>query len=100
MQLHKHLPKSVFGRAALAAAALSGFLLFAGAPGAKANDWDDCNRRGAYTDWRLHESIEHFGYYSPQASHWRHERHEAYERLERYGRQNRRYRYYRDRDRD
>ncbi len=87
MQLHKHLPKSVLGRAALAAAALSGFLLFAGAPGAKANDWDDCNPRAAYTDWRLHE---HFGYYSPQASHWRHERHEAYERLERYRRQNRR----------
>ena len=86
MRLHKHLLKSMFGKAALAAAALSGFLLFASAPSAKANDWDDCNRRAAYTDWRLHESIEHFGYYSPQAAHWRHERHEAYERLERYRR--------------
>jgi hypothetical protein len=86
MRLHKHLLKSVFGTTVLATAALSGFLLFAGAPGAKANDWDDCNRRAAYSDWRLHESIEHFGYYSPQAAYWRHERHEAYEQLERYRR--------------
>jgi hypothetical protein len=109
MQLH--LVKSVFGKAALATAALGGFLLFAGTPSAKANDWDDDNRRAAYTDWRLHESIEHFGYYSPQANHWRHERHEAYERVERYRRHYRReqdwrerhrdrYRYHRDRDRD
>ncbi len=82
MQLHRHLVKSIFGKAALATAALGGFFLFAGAPSAKANDWDDCNRRAAYADWRLHESIEHFGYYSPQANHWRHERQEAYERLE------------------
>ena len=80
MQLHKHLLKSVFGKTVLATAVLSGFLLFAGAPSAKANDWDDYNRRAAYSDWRLHESIEHFGYYSPQAAYWRHERHEAYER--------------------
>jgi len=86
MRLHKHLLKSVFGKAALATAALSGFLLFAGAPSAKANDWDDCNRRAAYADWRLHISIEHFGYYSPEAGYWRHERHEAYERLEWYRR--------------
>jgi hypothetical protein len=86
MQLHKHLLKSVFGKTVLAIAVLSGFLLFAGAPSAKANDWDDCNRRAAYSDWRLHESIEHFGYYSPQARYWRHERHEAYEQLERYRR--------------
>jgi hypothetical protein len=86
MRLHKHLLKSMFGKAALVAAVLNGFLLFAGAPNAKANDWEDCNRRAAYSDWRLHESIEHFGYYSPQAAYWRHERHEAYERLERYRR--------------
>jgi hypothetical protein len=82
MQWHKRFLKSVFGKAALLAVALSGFLLFAGAPTAKANDWDDCNRRAAYADWRLHEAIEHFGYYSPEARYWRHERHEAYERLE------------------
>ena len=117
MQPHKYLLKSLFGKTALAGAVLSGFLLFAGAPSAQANDWDDCNRRAAYTDWRLHESIEHFGYYSPQANHWRHERHEAFERLEHYRhewrerdwhdrerREHRRdydgRRYYRDRDGD
>ena len=114
--MRMHLLKSIFGKAALATAALGGFLLFAGAPSAKANNWDDCNRRAAYSDWRLHESIERFGYYSPQASHWRHERHEAYERLERARREWREHewreherrehrdydghRYHRDRDRD
>lgn len=83
MQLPMYLLKSVFGKALLASATLSGFLLFAGAPGAKGNDLDDCNRRAAYTDYRLHEAVERFGYYSPEAAHWRHERHEAYERLER-----------------
>ena len=86
MQLHKHLLKTIFGQAALAAAVLSGFLLFGGAPGAKANGWDDCNRRVAYASWRLHEAIVYFGYYSPQADYWRHERYEAYVRLERYRR--------------
>jgi hypothetical protein len=104
MQLHKHLWKSLFGKPALATAALGGFLLFAGTPSAKANDWDDCNRRAAYTDWGLHESIERFGYYSPQANHWRQERHEAYERLKRYRRNERREHEWRehrgDRDRD
>jgi len=118
IELHKHLLKSVFGKILLATAALGGFLLFAGAPSAKANDWDDCNRRAAYSNWRLHESIEHFGYYSPQATYWRHERHEAYAQLQRYRRQEWRerawrehewrehhrdhhdHRYYRDRDRD
>jgi hypothetical protein len=104
MQLHKHLLKSVFGKAALATATLGGFMLFAGTPSAKANGWDDCNRRAAYTDWRLHESIERFGYYSSQANHWRHERNEAYERLERYRRNERReherHEHRGDRDRD
>ena len=86
MQLHKHLLMSIFGKTALATAILSGLLLFAGAPSAKANDWDDCNRRTAYAEFRLHQSIGYFGYYSPQAAYWRHERHEAYEQLERYRR--------------
>src|SRR5260370_19323575 len=86
MQLHKHLLHSIFGKAFLATAVLGGFLLFAGAPSAKANGWDDCNRRVAYTNWRLHEAIVYFGYYSPQADYWRHERFEAYARLERYRR--------------
>jgi hypothetical protein len=74
------------GKAFLATAILGGFLLFAGAPSAKANYWDDCNRRVAYTDWRLHEAIVHFGYYSPEANYRRYQRHEAYEALERYRR--------------
>src|SRR5260370_24489943 len=86
MQLHKHLLMSIFGKTVVATAVLSGLLLFAGAPSAKANDWDDCNRRAAYAEFRLHQSIEYFGYYSPQAAYWRHERHEAYEELERYRR--------------
>ena len=102
MRLPTSVLKSVFGKTLLASMALGGFLLFAGAPGAKANDWDDCNRRAAYTDYRLHEAIEHFGYYSPEAAHWRHERHEAYERLEHQRhewREHERREHYRDYDR-
>jgi len=78
--------RALFGRAALAGAALSGFLLFAGAPGAKAADWDDCyryNRRVEYTEYRLRDAIDRRGYYSREANHWRHERHEALEARER-----------------
>jgi hypothetical protein len=79
MQLH-HLGKSLFGKTALATAALSGLLLFAGAPAMKAADRDDCRRRIAKTERKLHEAIEDHGYYSRQANHWRHERREARER--------------------
>src|SRR3989442_5699559 len=98
MQLHKHLWKSSFGKAALATAALSAFLLLAGAPSAKADHWDSCNRRLAYVEFRLHESIVYFGYYSPQANYWRHERHEAFEELERYRRREWREREWRERE--
>jgi hypothetical protein len=57
MKAHE-LFRSVLGRATLATAALGGFLLFAGAPGAKAGDWDDCHRPVAYSSWRSHEAIE------------------------------------------
>ncbi len=80
MQAHTHLLKSLFGKATLAAAALAGFLFFAGTPSAQGHDRDDCRRAIQYNDWRLHEAIEHRGYYSREANHWRHERHEAYER--------------------
>ena len=72
---------SLLGKSALATAAL-GLLLAAGAPAAKANDWDDCNRRINYTEYRYHEAVERFGPYSGEARHWAHERHEAYERQE------------------
>ena len=88
MQLHTHLLKSVFGKAALAGVALSGFLLFAGAPGAQARDRDDYRRPVVrYDDYRLRGAIERHGFYSPQANHWRYERHEAFEHgwRDRYG---------------
>ena len=82
---------SFFRKTTLAALALGGFLALT--PAAKADGWDDCNRRVSYTEWRYHEAVEHFGPYSREASHWAHERGEAYERLERYRRS-----HFRDRD--
>ena len=81
MKVPALLFRSILGKAALASLALGGFLLFAGAPAAKANAWDDCNRRVAYTNMRYQAAVEHFGPYSPEARHWAFERHEAYERL-------------------
>lgn len=86
MQLYKKIRHLMF-RALLAATLLAGFLLLVGTPSAKANDWDDCNRRAAYADWRYHEAVVHFGFYSPEARYWWHERHEAFERLEFYRRE-------------
>jgi hypothetical protein len=94
MKIHLHVFRSLFGKAVLASAALGGFLLFAGAPGAKANGRDDCNRRISYTQYRYNEAIERYGLYSSAARHWAHERHEAYVRCDRF-----RDRYNRDWDR-
>lgn len=66
------------GKVALAGAALAGFLLFTGAPRLRADD-DDCQRRIAKADHRLHEAIEDHGRNSRQAEHARHELHEARE---------------------
>jgi hypothetical protein len=95
MRIAKGLGNALFGRAALATAALGGLLFVVGAPAANAADRDNCERRIAKADYKLHEAIEHHGYYSRQAEHWRHERREAYERCERYG-----YRYHDRDDRD
>ena len=81
-----HPFSSFFGKAVTAAVAVGGFLLFAAAAPAKANAWDDCNRRVAYTEWRYHEAREHSGPYSSAARHWAHEHHEALERCARYER--------------
>jgi hypothetical protein len=97
MRINLHVFRSVFGKAVLASAVLGGFLLFAGAPGAQANAWDDCNRRVSYTQYRYHEAAERYGPYSSAARHWAHERHEAYERCDRY--RDRDYRCHRDWDR-
>jgi len=74
---------SILGKTALATAAL-GFLLAAGAPAAKANDRDNCNRRIAYTQQRYRGAVERFGPYSSQARRWAHERREAFQRCERF----------------
>jgi hypothetical protein len=95
--------RAFFGKAALAAVALGGILLFAGVPAARAQNRDDYNypaRQVQYTNWRLHEAIEHFGYYSPQANYWRHERHEALERARHARHEYYEHRRHRDRDWD
>ena len=66
------------GKITLAGAALAGFLLFTGAPRLRADD-DDCQRRIARADHRLHEAIEHHGRESRQAENARHNLHEARE---------------------
>jgi hypothetical protein len=95
MKLLKSNLGSFLGKTALATAAL-GFFLAAGAPAAKANDWDDCNRRISYTDSRYREAVERFGPYSRDARHWEHERHEAYERQARLRREYREHHHDRD----
>ena len=89
MKIHLHLFRSVFGKAALASVVLGGFLLFAGAPDAKASGWDDCNRRVSYTQYRYNQAIERFGPYSSAARHWAQQRREAYARCERFRREHR-----------
>jgi hypothetical protein len=69
---------SFFRRVLLAAAALAGFLMFLGAPQLRADD--DCQRRIAKADHKLHEAIEHHGYRSEQAERRRKELHEVRER--------------------
>ena len=71
-----HSNNSFFRRAAFASTTLAGFLIFAGAPNLRA---DDCQHRIAKADHNLHEAIEHHGYHSEQAEHWRHMLHEARE---------------------
>lgn len=60
---------------ALGAAALLAAFLFVAAPVVRADD--DCQKRIAKADHKLHEAIEHHGVQSPQAEHWRHELGEA-----------------------
>jgi hypothetical protein len=82
MKLHTKLFHSFFGKAALASAALGGLLLLAGAPGARANGWEECNRRVAYAEMRYHQAVDRSGPYSGAARHWAHERREAFARCE------------------
>ena len=72
---------SLLNKTALASLLLGGLLVLAGAPAAKANAWDHCNRRVRYAELRYREAVESLGPYSREARHWAHERHEAYEHL-------------------
>ena len=81
MSLNSPSLKSILGK--IGPVIVLGALSFlAAAPRARADDWNDCNRRIAYARWQLHEAIEDHGYDSRQARHWRHELHEEYERQE------------------
>src|SRR6267154_6600748 len=94
MSLNSPSLKSILGK--IAPVIVLGALSFlAAAPRARADDWNDCNRRIAYARWQLHESIEDFGYDSRQARHWRHELHEEYEKQDHL---RRKYHYERDYD--
>ena len=61
----------------LTLAMLTAVLVFA-APRAVADD--ACHKRTVHAERKLHQAIEHHGYYSWQAERWRHELHEARER--------------------
>lgn len=74
-----HTRVRLVARKSLPAAALGIALLFASAPHAAGYD-DDCFRRIAHADHKLHEAIEHHGPHSRQADHWRYELREARER--------------------
>ncbi|MGC1414442.1 MAG: hypothetical protein WA817_04125 [Candidatus Acidiferrum sp.] len=65
--------KSTFGKAAIAAALLSGAMLFVGPPNARANE----RAVVRYDNFRVHEAVVRHGFYSPRANYWRVERREA-----------------------
>jgi hypothetical protein len=95
MQLHR-LGKSLFGKAALATAALSGLLFFAGAPGAQAADRDDGDgHRFTQTDRRFKGDHDR-AYYNRQFDQPRFEYRERFERSDRFDRD--RNTWHRDRD--
>lgn len=64
-----------FLHAVVAPLALGGAFFLAAAGPVRADD--DCQRRTAHADHKLHEAIEHHGWQSPEAQHWRHELAEA-----------------------
>jgi hypothetical protein len=62
-------------RSVLARALFVGVIVFAGSQVLRADD--DCQKRIVKADHKLHEAIEHHGWQSSQAAHWRHELAEA-----------------------
>ena len=63
-------------RAIMPASVLGAALLFAGAAALRADD-DDCRKRIARADHKLHEAAEHHGWDSPQVAKYRYELAEA-----------------------
>jgi hypothetical protein len=62
-------------RSVLTSLAFLGMLFFLGATSTQARD--DCQKRIRRADHKLHEAVEHHGWNSSQADHWRHELAEA-----------------------
>lgn len=73
--------RSWMGKIVLATVAMSGLLVFAGAPAAKASE----RQVVRYDNFREREAIARHGYYSPRAEYWRHERFEHRGWRDRYG---------------
>lgn len=74
----KHTETRRFGLASrwlMSLAVAVGLLTFSAVPRAHADD--DCQKRVAHADHRLHEAVEHHGAQSPEAEHARAELHEA-----------------------
>ena len=68
---HKgHRERGSFLMLVFGGALLLGLFTFAGAPRASAGE-DDCQKRVVHADQKLHEAVEHHGWDSKQASHWR-----------------------------
>jgi len=76
--------RKLFVRFGLAAAAMSGLILFAGTPNATAADRDDCRWKVERAERRLEDAVARHGYYSSQARHRREELREARERCYRW----------------
>jgi len=86
MQMPSQTSVSVITRKLLPAATLSAVFVFASLPCAAGHD-DDCSRRSAHAEHKLHQAIVHHGFYSRQADHWRRELREIRERCRRDRRQ-------------
>jgi len=61
--------------AVLAPAALTAALMLSAAGSLRADD--DCQKRTINADHKLHKAVEHHGWDSPEAQHWRQELAEA-----------------------
>jgi hypothetical protein len=77
--MRHRLNNMCFRKATLAAVALTGLLALTGAPRVRADE-DECQRRVARADHKLHEAAEHHGWESKQAEHARRDLREARER--------------------